>query len=398
MWIERTISSELLVLAQQHPVVVLTGPRQVGKTSLLERLFPNHGYASLDVASNAEMAETRPGDFLARYPPPLVVDEVQYAPAFFRDIKTAVDARRGQKGLFILTGSQNFLLMERVSDSLAGRAAVVPFLGLSAEEWATFRGPPSAEAWLDFLWRGSFPALWSEGDASPGRDRWYQGYLATYLERDVRNLANVGSLRDFERMLRACAARCARTLNMSELARDVGVAPSTARQWISVLQASNQVLLLEPYHRSLGKRLAKSPKLYFTDTGMAAFLMGFQSAAALRDSPQLGALWENHVVAQWLRWRDWSSPASALWYWRNQSGDEVDLLIEHNARLYGIECKVAERPASHALRGLQKLRDLYGEATVPRGFVACTTGQPFDLSSWVTAVSGWRIWELESSR
>ncbi len=239
MWIERTISSELLVLAQQHPVVVLTGPRQVGKTSLLERLFPKHGNASLDVASNAEMAETRPGDFLVRYPPPLVVDEVQYAPAFFRDIKTAVDARRGQKGLFVLTGSQNFLLMERVSDSLAGRAAVVPFLGLSAEEWAAFRGPPSAEAWFDFLWRGSFPVLWSEGDASPGRDRWYQGYVATYLERDVRNLANVGSLRDFERMLRACAARCARTLNMSELARDVGVAPSTARQWISVLQASN---------------------------------------------------------------------------------------------------------------------------------------------------------------
>lgn len=210
----------------------------------------------------------------------------------------------------------------------------------------------------------------------------------------MRNLSSIGSLRDFERMLRACAARCGQTLNMSDLARDVGVAPSTARQWISVLQASNQILLLEPYHRSLGKRLAKSPKLYFTDTGLAAFLMGFQSAAALRQSPHLGALWENHVIVQWLRWRDWSHPAAGIWYWRNQAGDEVDLVVETDARLVGIECKVTERPTARSLRGLEKLRALYGEETVPRGFVACTTGQPFDLADWVTAVDGWRVWPM----
>jgi uncharacterized protein len=393
MWIERSIAPELLTLASQHPVVVLTGPRQVGKTSLLERLFPHYRYASLDVASTAELAETRPQDFLALYPPPVLIDEVQYAPGFFRDIKTTVDARRDERGLFLLTGSQNFLLMERVADSLAGRAAVVPFLGLSAQEWAGFQGRPTQTDWFEFLWRGAFPALWAEGAASPGRDRWYQGYLATYLERDVRNLASIGSLRDFERTLRACAARCAQTLNMSELARDVGIAPSTARQWISVLQASNQVLLLEPYHRSLGKRLAKSPKLYFTDTGLAAFLMGFQSAASLRNSQQIGALWENHVVTQWVRWRDWHCPAAGLWYWRNQGGDEVDLVIERDARLYGIECKIAERPAGHALRGLTKFRTLYGPAAGP-GYVACTTAQPFDLAPGITAVNGWQVWPL----
>ena len=395
MWIEREISAELVALARSHPVIVLTGPRQVGKPSLLERLFSSYHYVSLDVASNAEMAETQPGGFLALNPPPVVIDEVQYATGFFRDIKTAVDARRDEKGLFILTGSQNFLLMERVADSLAGRAAVIPFLGLSAGEWADSRSAPNQSDWIDFLWRGSFPGLWADGDAAPGRDRWYQGYLATYLERDVRNLSNIGSLRDFERLLRACAARCAQSLNMSELARDVGIAPSTARQWISVLQASNQIALLEPYHRSLGKRLAKSPKLYFTDTGLAAFLMGFQSAVALRQSPLIGALWENHVIGQWLRWRDWHNPSAALWFWRNQSGDEVDLLVEMNGLLYAIECKTAERPSGHSVRGIQKLRDLYGEQSVPRAFIACTTESRYDIAPGLTVVNGWRTWDLD---
>ncbi len=396
MWIERALAPELLALSKQHSIVVLTGPRQVGKTSLLERLFPDLRYASLDVASHAEMAETRPRDFLALYPPPVIIDEVQYAPAFFRDIKTAVDARRGERGLFLLTGSQNFQLMAQVADSLAGRAAVVPLLGLSSNEWADFHGNPGIADWLEFLWRGGFPALWADRENAPGRDRWYQGYLATYLERDVRSLANIGRLRDFERLLRACAARTAQTLNMADLARDVGIAPSTARQWLSVLQTSNQILLLEPYHRSLGKRLAKSPKLYFTDSGLAAFLMGFQSAASLRQSQQLGALWENHVVVQWLRWRDWLAPAAALWYWRDQGGDEVDLVIELDAKLYGIECKVSERPSANALKGLSKMQSLYGAATMPRGFIACTAEQPFDLAPWVTAVNGWRTWPLSA--
>jgi uncharacterized protein len=393
-WIEREIGPELRAIVRSHPVLVLTGPRQIGKTSLLERLFGDYRYVSLDLASNAEQAESRPAEFLRQHPPPVVIDEVQYAPAFFRDIKAAVDTRRGQNGLFLLTGSQNFALMERVADSLAGRAAVIPFLGLSAGEWADSRPtPPCAADWQDFLWRGAFPALWMPGDAAPARDRWYQGYVATYLERDVRNLANIGSLRDFERLLRAAALRVGQTLNMSELARDVGVSPSTARQWLSVLQASNQILLLEPYHRSLGKRLAKSPKLYFTDTGLAAFLMGFQSALALHASPLAGALWENHVIVQWLRWRDWHQPSAALWYWRNQAGDEVDLLVEQNARIVGIECKLAERPGGHAARGLNRLRQMYGD-DVAHCYVACTTASAFELAPGITAISGWRTWEL----
>lgn len=397
MWIPRILTAELQSLGHRFPVLVVVGPRQVGKTALLEHAFPGHTRVPLDMAGHAELAESRPDEFLRRFPPPVVLDEVQYAPAFFRYVKTTVDQRRGENGLFVLTGSQNYALMESVSESLAGRAAVIPFLGLSGAEWAAVDVLRERYDWPEFLWRGSFPALWAELEAAPPRDRWYQGYLATYLERDVRNLLNVGSLRDFERFLRACATRTGQTLNMSDLGRDVGISPTTAGQWLSVLQASGQILLLEPYHRSLGKRLIKAPKLYFSDTGLAAFLLGFDSADALWRSPSAGALFENHVIGQWLRWRDWAEPSAGLWYWRNQSGNEVDLLIERNGRLIAIECKLAQTPDTQHLKGIRSLIAFYGEEMVQRSFIACTTRLPFDVAAGVTAVPGWTTWELEPS-
>jgi predicted AAA+ superfamily ATPase len=396
MWIEREISSDLHEIASSFPVVVMVGPRQVGKTSVLERSFTSHSYVSLDVAAHAEMAETRPDDFLRLHPPPLVLDEIQYAPAFFRQIKTFVDQHRPENGLFILSGSQNFMLMKNVADSLAGRAAVIPFSGLSGHEWQAAHPDADDALWREFLWRGGFPRLWDDPARPVSRDRWYQGYIATYLERDVRNLLQVGNLRDFERFLRACAARCAQTLNMAEIGRDVGISATTARQWISVLQASNQIILLEPYYKSLGKRLAKSPKLYFTDTGLASFLMGFQSPASLWNSPSAGALWENFVVSQWQKWRDWRQPSASLWYWRDQAGNEVDLLIEADNLLTAIECKLAERPGGNDLRGLTRLEEFYGSQAIAHGFIACTTKQPYDLTSKITARSGWTTWDLPS--
>ena len=393
MWIKREISEELLTIASSFPVTVLVGPRQVGKTSVLERTFSSYSYVSLDMAAQAEMAETRPDDFLRMHPPPLVLDEIQYAPAFFRQIKTYVDRHRGENGLFILSGSQNFMLMKNVADSLAGRAAVIPFSGLSGHEWQTAY-KPTAQLWRELVWRGGFPRLWDDPEHPISRDRWYQGYLATYLERDVRNLLNIGSLRDFERFIRACAARCAQTLNMSEIGRDVGISATTAKQWISVLQASNQIILLEPYYKSLGKRLTKSPKLYFTDTGLATFLMGFQSAEALWTSHFVGALWENHVISQWQKWREWHQPSASLWYWRDQSGNEVDLLIESNNVLTAIECKVTERPSPRDTRGLSRLENFYGRDNINAGFIACTTDQPFQVTPSVTACSGWTTWKL----
>src|SRR3990172_1944250 len=379
MWIEREISNELQNIVQTFPALVLTGPRQVGKTSLLEHLFPQYTYVSLDVGLNAEAAETRPHDFLKQYPPPVVMDEIQYAPSFFRYIKTYIDAHKDEKGLFILTGSQNFLLMKSISDSLAGRAAVIPFLGLSGSEWHQSVRNNGNDSWQDFLWKGSFPALWNEPASSPQKERWYQGYVATYLERDIRNLLNIGSLRDFERFIRACAARCAQTLNLSELGRDVGISSTTSKQWLSVLQASNQIFLLEPYYQSLGKRIVKSPKLYFTDTGLVAYLAGFNSKEALWNSNNAGAFWENYVVNQWLRWRDWHEPSLGLWYWRDQSGNEVDLLLERNQKIIPVECKISEKPQKKTLHGIDRLIKFYGKDHIPDAYVACPVNATYDV-------------------
>ena len=394
MWIEREITRELKNTAETFPVLVLVGPRQIGKTSLLERIFPNHKYISLDVGSNAEAAETRPQEFLDLNPPPLILDERQYAPSFFRFIKTYVDANKGKNGLFILTGSQNFMLMESVSDSLAGRAAVIPYLGLSGLEWSKANAINHQHTWREFLWKGGFPALWADPGLLPSRDRWYQGYVSTYLERDVRNLLNVGNLRDFERYLRACAARCGQSLNLSEIGRDVGLSTTTSKQWLSVLQASNQVFLLEPFYRSLGKRIVKSPKLYFTDTGLVAYLMGFGSVESLWRSQQIGAIWENYVVSQWLRYRDWFDPSLGLWYWRDQGGNEVDLILEKDQKMIPIECKVSERPDRKSIRGIKKLKQFYGEEVIDRSFIACPIETSFDIENSTTAVSGWTTWKL----
>ena len=403
MWIPRELAEELPRLAASFPVVVLTGPRQVGKTALLERTFPAYRFVPLDAGRNAEAAETRPEEFLDLHPPPAILDEIQYAPGLLRHLKARVDRHRGA-GQYLLTGSQTFPLMQSVSESLAGRAAVVPMLGLSAAEWSAAGslagrdgspgvrdGSPGVRDWTELLWRGSFPALWASEEAAPTRDRWYQGYVATYLERDVRNLLHVGRLRDFERFLRACAVRTGQLLNMSELGRDVGVSPTTAREWISVLHTSGQIVLLEPYHRSLGKRLVKSPKLYFADTGLAAYLAGFQSVEALRDSPMIGAFWENHVIAQWVRYCDWRAPALQLWFWQDRNGREVDLLLETDQRLVPVECKWTERPGPGDTAGIRRLRALYG-AAVTDGYVASTTSEAFEVASGVTAVPGWRLW------
>jgi len=394
MWIEREISSELARLASTFPVVALVGPRQVGKTSLLEKTFPHYRYCSLDVGANAEAAETRPQDFLERNPPPLLLDEIQYAPSFFRHIKTVVDRQKGHNGLFLLTGSQNFLLMENLAESLAGRAAIIPFLGLSGAEWGAATQARAGHTWKEFLWRGGFPRLWAEVESPVSRDRWYQGYIATYLERDVRRLLNVGNLRDFERFIRACASRCGQTLNLSEVGRDVGISTTTSKQWLSVLQASNQVFLLEPYFRSQGKRLAKSPKLYFTDTGLVAFLLGFSSPEALWRSREAGALWETHVINQWVRHRDWRNPALGLWYWRDQGGNEVDLLLERDQALIAVECKLTERPSDRDIQGIRRVRAFYGPDRVTRSFVACPVDTAFDMAPDVTVIPGWESWRL----
>jgi len=360
MWIPRQFGERLRDVARHFPAVVLTGARQVGKSSLLRREFPDHAYVSLDVPSVAELAERDPGAFFARYPPPVVVDEVQYAPALFRSMKPLIDADRHAGGRFILSGSQRFSLMRDVSESLAGRCAVLELDGLSAFELAG-AGIGVAGRFVEVVTRGSFPELWR--DAALPSDVFFSSYLATYLERDVRQLLRVGSLRDFERFVRACAARSGQMLNKSDLARDVGISPTTAGEWLSVLATSGQVALLEPWFANIGKRLVKSPKLYLRDTGLLCWLLGV-SAADFERSAFRGAIFETWVHSE-LHRRLAGTP-QVLTYYRDQQNREVDFLVDRGGRVTLLEAKLTERPSVKDAAGLEAVAKLLREARGPR--------------------------------
>lgn len=382
MWIARKYTSALQRLAAQFPAVVLTGARQVGKTSLVRKTFPDFGYVSLDLPAKAELAEKNPEQFLRENSAPLIIDEIQYAPSLFRQLKILIDQDK-RPGRFILTGSQNFLLMQGVSESLAGRCGVIRMYNLSTEEMMGAGLDADDET---VLIKGGFPELYARPELEP--QLWYSSYLSTYLERDVRNILNVGSLRDFDRFLRACAIRTGQILSYSDLARDVGIAPNTAKQWISVLQASDQIYLLEPYHRNLGKRLIKSPKLYMCDNGLAAFLMGFEDWKGIARHPVIGALWETHVVMQVVKHYSAAARNVPLWYWRTAYGEEVDLLIEKGGRFTALEMKFTEKPDRTDLKGFAALEKMYGEEALIKGYVACRTAGHFPLTQRIEAIPG----------
>jgi len=380
MWINRLISAQLRRVIDTRPVIVLTGARQTGKTSTLRRLFPDHGFVSLDLPTEAEQAEKEPAVFLRRHPPPVILDEVQYAPALFRHLKVAVDAARGRNGQFLLTGSQKFTLMRGVSESLAGRADILELETLSLSEILGARPTTPLE---HAIVRGGFPEL----HANPEIDTaaFHNSYLATYLERDVRSLASVGSLRDFERFLRACALRSANLLNKADLARDIGIAPSTANQWLSILQASGQAVLLEPWFSNRTKSIIKSPKLYIADTGLLCALLNIRFDEALSQSPAAGAVWETFVFAQLRHRESRAGRARGLFFWRDRTR-EVDFVAEAGGRVELFESRWTELPSAADAVNLEFVRRILGPSRVSGGGVVCRAPNGFPLSSVFRAV------------
>lgn len=374
MWIPRSIEPHLRRSARTRPVVVLTGARQTGKTSTFRRLFPQHAFVSLDLPTEAEQAEKDPTAFLRRHPPPVIVDEVQYAPGLFRHLKAEVDANRNRNGQFLLTGSQKFVLMKNISESLAGRSDIAELETLSlAEIRAALPKTPLELA----IVRGGFPEL----HANPEIDSvaFYNSYIATYLERDVRSLSNVGSLRDFERFLRACALRSANLLNKADLARDVGIAPSTANHWLSVLEASGQIVLLEPWFSNRTKSITKSPKLYLADTGLLCALLNIRSEEALLQAPAAGAIWETFVFAQ-LRARERNAGRThSLFFWRDRTR-EVDFVVDIAGRLELFEAKWTEVPTANDAVNLEFVRSVAGKRQISGGAVVCRTPNSFPLT------------------
>jgi len=381
MWIPREIEPRLLRSARTRPVVVLTGARQTGKTSTFLRLFPDHEFVSLDLPTEAEQAEKEPQNFLQRHPVPVIIDEVQYAPDLFRYLKVAVDATRRRSGQFLLTGSQKFTLMKSVSESLAGRADIAELETLSLAE---IRGALPETTPESAIVRGGFPELHADPDID--HLAFYNSYLATYLERDVRSLANVGSLRDFERFLRACALRSANLLNKADLARDVGISPTTANHWLSVLEASGQVVLLEPWFSNRTKSIVKSPKLYLADTGLLCALLNIRSEKDLRQSPAAGAIWETFVFAQ-LRARERrAGRAQSLFFWRDRTR-EVDFVVDVGGRLELFEAKWAEVPAPADAVNLDFVRNVVGKSRIVGGAIVCRTANSYPLADGVRVLS-----------
>jgi uncharacterized protein len=297
---------------------------------------------SLDLPSVAEEAEESGERFLARHPPPTIIDEVQYAPGLFRYLKHAIDLRRDEPGQFLLTGSQRFSLMQGVTESLAGRVAIVELHSLSLAELERWSGEAAdGDRFWAWLFSGGYPELHARG-LDP--TRFHADYVTTYLERDVRQLVNVRSLRDFDRFLRLCAIRTGQLVSLSSLAADVGISPNTVKSWLAVLEASGVIHLLEPYYRNLGKRLVKTPKLYFLDTGLACFLAGFRTPADLRGSALAGALFETQVLGQILRWYANRGEPPSLYFYRDHHGNEVDFVVPVGERLRLVEAKLAEDP------------------------------------------------------
>jgi predicted AAA+ superfamily ATPase len=354
--IPRTATALLDEVRSGYPVITLTGPRQSGKTTLARAAFPGKPYVSLETPDEREFAASDPRGFLARWKEGAIIDEVQHVPALLSWIQSDVDVA-GAMGRYVLTGSQNFSLMAHIAQSLAGRSALVQLMPLSiAELNAAGQTPADLDG---MLLRGGYPALYAR-PLNPAR--WLADYTMSYLERDVRQITQVQDLSTFQRFLRLCAGRTGQLLNLANLAQEAGIAQSTARAWLSVLEASYIVHLLPPHHRNLGKRVVKTPKLYFIDVALAASLMGVQSAGQLAVHPLRGALFETLIVAEFLKARFNSGFPSNLYFWRDNVGLEVDLVIDEPEGLHPVEIKSSATVTDVLFKGLRNWMAVAGEA------------------------------------
>ena len=405
----RTLSKTIYAISDSFPVLMVTGPRQVGKTTLLEICAKvgtpaqQRAYVTLDDMDARALARSDPALFLQTWQPPLIIDEIQYAPQLFSAIKIMVD-RDKRNGLFWLTGSQKFQLMRGITESLAGRVAIIDLLGLSQAEldgraalsqpfvptaqWITAARAASANtpkplmAVFQQIWLGSFPRLVAQGVKT--RDLFYRSYVQTYIQRDVQDVLKVSDQLAFNRFLAAVAARTGQLLNYANLARDVDIDNKTAKSWLSVLETSGLVFLLQPYHTNLTKRMVKTPKLYFLDTGLAAYLTKWPDAASLEVGSMSGAMLETWVVSEIVK-SYWHNGLEAnLYFYRDTDQQEVDLLIESGDTLYPVEIKKTASPSQNARRQFGVL-DKLGR-TIGTGAVLCMVERDIPLSQSVTAV------------
>jgi len=400
-YIKRSLEPVLKRAVAEFPAAVLTGPRQSGKTTLLKYLFARqYRYVSLEAPDVRAAAAEDPRSFLEMHPAPVIFDEVQHAPGLLPYIKEKIDADRNRKGQYLLTGSQHILVMEKITESLAGRTAVLKLLPLSRREaegrpeyrlpWQT-RNRRQANAvssvsgpriWNDLL-RGSYP----EPIAEPGRDiqLWHSAYVQTYLERDVRTMRQVGDLSQFQSFLRALAARSAQLLNLADLARDLGVAVNTAKAWLSVLEAGYQVIVLRPYFTNIGKRLVKTPKVYFMDTGTLCYLSGLKDPQHAAAGPMGGAIMETAVFSEIVKTITHQGVEPEVYFWRTSAGSEVDFVVHTDGKLVPIEVKLSATPRPAMARAIRSFQEELCDRSAA-GYVVHPGGVRLPLAPEVTAL------------
>lgn len=346
--IERTLASKVTSLAQKFQVITLTGPRQSGKTTLVRATFPDLPYVSLEEPDIRQIALTDPRGFLSNYPNGVILDEIQNTPELFSYIQRIVDENRQIQ--FILTGSSNFLLMEKISQTLAGRTAVLHLLPFSLQELE-----PLADSYENLIFKGQYPRIYDR--AIPPSD-FYPSYIQTYVDRDVRMIKNIGDINAFIQFTQLCAGRIGQPLNNASLANDAGISPNTAKSWLSILESSYILYRLQPYHRNFNKRLIKSPKLYFYDTGVACSLLGIREQEQVNLHYMKGSLFENLILNEFIKRSFNRGENRQPYYWQDNHGKEIDCLLVNGEKVRAVEIKSGKTMSTSYFENLKYWRSL----------------------------------------